>query len=110
MQGTQYAPRESILCMEHFVALQSMQFFIMVIVLILSDLKGDTRQHFWCKNNHFVVCFLIDHVYNKVKYKHILLNALKYTPLDSLFHFKKKAVFDRHQATIFPKIRCISSD
>ena len=23
MQGTQYAPRESILCMEHFVALQS---------------------------------------------------------------------------------------
>ena len=22
MQGTQYAPRESILCMEHFVALQ----------------------------------------------------------------------------------------
>ena len=24
MQGTQYAPRESILCMEHFVALQSM--------------------------------------------------------------------------------------
>ena len=25
MQGTQYAPRESILCMEHFVALQSHQ-------------------------------------------------------------------------------------
>ena len=24
MQGTQYAPRESILCMEHFVALQSL--------------------------------------------------------------------------------------
>ena len=24
MQGTQYAPRESILCMEHFVALQCM--------------------------------------------------------------------------------------
>ena len=24
MQGTQYAPRESILCMEHFVALQRM--------------------------------------------------------------------------------------
>ena len=24
MQGTQYAPRESILCMEHFVALHSM--------------------------------------------------------------------------------------
>ena len=23
MQGTQYAPRESILCMEHFVALHS---------------------------------------------------------------------------------------
>ena len=23
MQGTQYAPRESILCMEHFVALQT---------------------------------------------------------------------------------------
>ena len=29
MQGTQYAPRESILCMEHFVALhpKSMDFF-----------------------------------------------------------------------------------
>ena len=27
MQGTQYAPRESILCMEHFVALQSMPTF-----------------------------------------------------------------------------------
>ena len=26
MQGTQYAPRESILCMEHFVALQGMIF------------------------------------------------------------------------------------
>ena len=26
MQGTQYAPRESILCMEHFVALQSLLF------------------------------------------------------------------------------------
>ena len=25
MQGTQYAPRESILCMEHFVTLQSIQ-------------------------------------------------------------------------------------
>ena len=25
MQGTQYAPRESILCMEHFVALQRAQ-------------------------------------------------------------------------------------
>ena len=25
MQGTQYAPRESILCMEHFVALQSQE-------------------------------------------------------------------------------------
>ena len=24
MQGTQYAPRESILCMEHFVALQGL--------------------------------------------------------------------------------------
>ena len=27
MQGTQYAPRESILCMEHFVALQSLASF-----------------------------------------------------------------------------------
>ena len=26
MQGTQYAPRESILCMEHFVALQHRQY------------------------------------------------------------------------------------
>ena len=26
MQGTQYAPRESILCMEHFVALQGRVF------------------------------------------------------------------------------------
>ena len=27
MQGTQYAPRESILCMEHFVALQCLTYF-----------------------------------------------------------------------------------
>ena len=28
MQGTQYAPRESILCMEHFVALQRIMLYI----------------------------------------------------------------------------------
>ena len=31
MQGTQYAPRESILCMEHFVALQCYLGSIMII-------------------------------------------------------------------------------
>ena len=31
MQGTQYAPRESILCMEHFVALHSSVFSYVVI-------------------------------------------------------------------------------
>ena len=76
----------------------------MVIVLILSDLKVILNNISGVKY-HFVVCFLIGHVYNKVKYKRILLNALKYSSLDSLFHFKKKAMFDRHQATNFSKIK-----
>ena len=42
MQGTQYAPRESILCMEHFVALQGTHIFLIIFF-------------FWKKNNlmHF---------------------------------------------------------
>ena len=31
MQGTQYAPRESILCMEHFVALQSSHIWVYTV-------------------------------------------------------------------------------
>ena len=42
MQGTQYAPRESILCMEHFVALQCRLF---VLILVSGWLKS-TRDTF----------------------------------------------------------------
>ena len=43
MQGTQYAPRESILCMEHFVALQCLNLLIMhpattYVILTISGL------------------------------------------------------------------------
>ena len=34
MQGTQYAPRESILCMEHFVALQSTKLISLTLIAI----------------------------------------------------------------------------
>ena len=37
MQGTQYAPRESILCMEHFVALQCM---ITACMMPVADPEG----------------------------------------------------------------------
>ena len=44
MQGTQYAPRESILCMEHFVALHGSYIFVQargtlyrICVVILSE-------------------------------------------------------------------------
>ena len=46
MQGTQYAPRESILCMEHFVALQSIYFDIPLLFLIITGTgKSQTSRH-----------------------------------------------------------------
>ena len=76
----------------------------MVIVLILSDLKVILNNISGVKY-HFVVCFLIGHVYNKVKYKRILLNALKYSSLDSLFHLKRKLCLIGIKLLIFSKIK-----
>ena len=42
MQGTQYAPRESILCMEHFVALQSS------FSLAVGDVSFERSVRFFC--------------------------------------------------------------
>ena len=39
MQGTQYAPRESILCMEHFVALHGCLYAGLVKILLLGIIE-----------------------------------------------------------------------
>ena len=48
MQGTQYAPRESILCMEHFVALHRTPQFSVIFELALVVVK----QHFFQPTTH----------------------------------------------------------
>ena len=42
MQGTQYAPRESILCMEHFVALQCI---ISLVFIVLNGRDGTESKY-----------------------------------------------------------------
>ena len=51
MQGTQYAPRESILCMEHFVALQGMS--------LPHDMLCPHYISIGCLKEPSVVCFLV---------------------------------------------------
>ena len=52
MQGTQYAPRESILCMEHFVALQS--------ILCMQGTQYAPRESILCME-HFVALQSTNH-------------------------------------------------
>ena len=92
-----------------FILKLSILFYITAIVLILSDLKAILDNISGVKY-HFVVCFLIGHVYNKVKYKQILLNALKYTSLDSLFYLKRKLCLIGIKLLFLFQIKCISSD
>ena len=43
MQGTQYAPRESILCMEHFVALHTGRIALLWCTLVANNMKIEKR-------------------------------------------------------------------
>ena len=62
MQGTQYAPRESILCMEHFVALHSLLLFtfyknlVFIYVILPSFMKN-------MNTKTFLLSYRIRHVY-----------------------------------------------
>ena len=47
MQGTQYAPRESILCMEHFVAQQCTLYFMHISWIFFSFFGGLELRHFF---------------------------------------------------------------
>ena len=47
MQGTQYAPRESILCMEHFVALHGSHGFVKLSASILDVILNISNSE-WC--------------------------------------------------------------
>ena len=72
----------------------------MIVVLISLDLRVILIKLSGVKY-HFVVRFLIGHVYDKVKDKQILLNSLNYTSLGSLFHLKREDMFYRHYILIF---------
>ena len=55
MQGTQYAPRESILCMEHFVALHSFKCVDKPRDIIIASTFGNTMLDYLSLNITFFI-------------------------------------------------------
>ena len=56
------------------------------------------------------VRYFIGQVYNKIKDKQILLNFINFTSLGSFISLNGEVVCNRHEITIFSKIKFISSN